>query len=276
MSEFGSENPEGIDFEKTLDKSVLAEGLVAESAKELATVNHILHQELQSEEPAPAVQIALDRSQAVEEKVNEASAHLSTVNNVLAGELAGRTDLEQKLAAAQADEGAARAAALHDGLTGLPNRTLLDDRLTQGLAHAMRERTTLAVVFIDLDKFKRVNDTYGHAAGDAVLCLIATRLSESTREVDTVSRRGGDEFLLVLSGVGSKDDVARLARNILATIRQPCDLSAFGAPCEVVVSASAGVAVFPKDGSDGATLIEAADAAMYVAKNRGDGLQFAS
>ena len=224
-----------VDFEKTLDKSVLAEELVSASAKELAAVNRILHQELQSLQPAPAVKVALDKSQAVEEKVNEASGHLSTVNNVLAAELAGRTDLEQKLAVSRADEEAARAAALHDALTGLPNRILFEDRLAHGIALAARNGSMLGVIFIDLNKFKRVNDTYGHAAGDEVLRIVASRLCQSTRDVDTVSRLGGDEFLLVLSDLRNREDLARVTRYILEAIAKPFDLAAFGATTPVVV-----------------------------------------
>jgi len=276
MSESDEGKPESVNFAKTLDKSALAQELIAASAEELAAINTILHKELQNEQPAPAVQVALDKSQAVEEKVNEASWHLSTVNNALADELAGRNDLEQQLATAQADEGAARVAALHDVLTGLPNRILLEDRLSHGIAQAGRSNSILAVMFIDLNKFKSVNDTYGHSAGDAVLRLIGERLLKCTRDEDTISRRGGDEFLLVLSDVRSKDDLTPLGRNILAIIAEPCDLSGFGAKAGVVVTASAGVAIFPQDGTDEATLIAAADTAMYSAKKGNQGLSFAS
>ncbi len=266
----------GVDFEKTLDRSVLAEELVTESAKELADVNVILRGELQSTSAAPAVQAALDKSQAAEEKVNEASGHLSTVNTVLAEQLAGREELELRLVASQADEEAARAAALHDSLTGLANRSLLDDRLSHGIAQAARRSSMLALVFIDLDKFKRINDTYGHAAGDFVLKLIAQRLESCTRDVDTVSRHGGDEFLLVFPDLRSKDDLARIGTHIVGAIAEPCDLAAFGATVPVVVTASAGIAIYPQDGTDGAQLIRAADAAMYHAKKQATGLSFRS
>jgi PleD family two-component response regulator len=180
MGDTALERVESIDFEKTLDKSVLAAELVAQSAQELADVNLILQDELHATQAPPAVQLAIIKSQSVEDKVNQASLHLSTVNTVLAAELAERSDLEVRLATAQADEDTARTASLHDALTGLPNRLLLDDRLTQGMANAARHGSMLALVFIDLNKFKCVNDTYGHAAGDFVLRLISQRLKACT------------------------------------------------------------------------------------------------
>jgi diguanylate cyclase (GGDEF)-like protein len=276
MGDTALERVESIDFEKTLDKSVLAAELVAQSAQELADVNLILQDELHATQAPPAVQLAIIKSQSVEDKVNQASLHLSTVNTVLAAELAERSDLEVRLATAQADEDTARTASLHDALTGLPNRLLLDDRLTQGMANAARHGSMLALVFIDLNKFKCVNDTYGHAAGDFVLRLISQRLKACTREVDTVSRHGGDEFLLILSDLHSKDDLTSVVSYVLEAISQPCDLATFGATSGFVVTASAGVAIFPQDGTDGAKLIGAADAAMYSAKKSGTGMSFQS
>jgi diguanylate cyclase (GGDEF)-like protein/PAS domain S-box-containing protein len=155
--------------------------------------------------------------------------------------------------------------AYHDALTGLPNRRLLADRLQQALAQAERRQHSLAVLYVDLDNFKPINDTLGHAAGDAVLREIVTRLSECLREEDTVARVGGDEFLIVLPNLPSGDAATPVAQKTLTALATPF----FIPPLEVRITVSLGISVYPRDGKDGDTLIRHADTALYRAKKAG-------
>src|SRR6202044_4096675 len=135
-----------------------------------------------------------------------------------------RTLVDHQLAAAVEQVEGSRNAALHDSLTGLPNRVLFNDRLEHGIAQAKRHRWILAVMFVDLNNFKSINDTYGHQAGDAVLQTVAMRLKHNTRNDDTISRFGGDEFLCVLTQLHEQDEIAIIAAKILKAIQAPCDL----------------------------------------------------
>jgi diguanylate cyclase (GGDEF)-like protein/PAS domain S-box-containing protein len=155
--------------------------------------------------------------------------------------------------------------AYHDALTGLPNRRLFDDRLSVALPQAQRQRQPLAVLFLDLDNFKTINDSLGHALGDRLLQRVALRLISSVREGDTVARLGGDEFILLLPGLGRPEDVGRVAEKVLQALREPFVLDGR----EQMVTASMGVSVFPADGEDVDTLVRSADVAMYRAKDRG-------
>lgn len=162
-------------------------------------------------------------------------------------------------------EAALRHQATHDALTGLPNRSLFTDRLDQAVAHAQRHRTRLAVLFIDLDQFKLVNDGLGHEAGDALLKAVAAGLREECREGDTLARLGGDEFVVLASEVGEPDDVVHLA----GRLRHRLGASFTVAGRELTITSSIGIALFPDDGDDGETLLRNADAAMYRAKDAG-------
>jgi diguanylate cyclase (GGDEF)-like protein len=153
----------------------------------------------------------------------------------------------------------------HDGLTGLPNRMLFFDRLSRALAHARRNDLPVAVMFVDLDRFKEVNDSLGHAAGDSLLRHAAARMRACVRDEDTVARLGGDEFGLLLPHVSGIDGAVAVARRALAAFAEPVDLA--GQP--VVVSPSIGISLFPQDGTDAEAIVEGADAAMYRAKERG-------
>jgi len=152
-----------------------------------------------------------------------------------------------------------------DPLTGLPNRRLFDDRLAIALAQAHRYRHRLAVIFVDLDHFKQINDTLGHAAGDELLRAVAQRLTECVREGDTVARRAGDEFTLLLPGIHYAEDVATISRKLSDALRQPFPVDGH----DVRVTSSGGVALYPEDGESEEALLRSADTAMYRAKEHG-------
>jgi diguanylate cyclase (GGDEF)-like protein/PAS domain S-box-containing protein len=153
----------------------------------------------------------------------------------------------------------------HDALTDLPNRVLFNDRLSLAILHAQRRRQSLAVMFLDLDHFKRVNDTLGHSAGDELLVKVADRLRRCLRQDDTVARVGGDEFLLLLNGIGRQTDAAGMARKILALLAEPFLVQ----KRELFVEASIGIGIYPDDGTDAETLVGNVDTAMYRAKETG-------
>ena len=153
----------------------------------------------------------------------------------------------------------------HDALTGLPNRLLLLERLNQLLAYSQRHGRTVAVLYLDLDRFKVVNDTLGHGVGDEVLKAAAERLARAVRGSDTVARPGGDEFIILLSDVGSDRDVRTVAEKIVATFDAPFIVG----EDEFFLSTSLGISLYPQDGVDVDTLIKNADAAMYQAKDTG-------
>ena len=155
--------------------------------------------------------------------------------------------------------------AQHDFLTELPNRMLLNDRLTQAIASAHRHGTSLAVLFVDVDHFKRINDTLGHTIGDQLLRSVAQRLVACVRHSDTVSRQGGDEFLVLLSEVSRPHDAAVTAEKILAALNVPHRLE----HQDVHVTVSVGTGVYPQDGTDAETLMKNADTALFHAKGEG-------
>jgi len=155
----------------------------------------------------------------------------------------------------------------HDELTGAPNRTLMLDRLHNAIALAQRHATRVGVLFVDLDGFKQINDTLGHAVGDQVLQMAARRLESSIRESDSVSRHGGDEFVVLLAEMTKASDAAAVAQKMLETLAAP----ALVGPHSLALSASLGISVYPEDGADPPTLIECADAARYRAKKAGHG-----
>jgi diguanylate cyclase (GGDEF)-like protein/PAS domain S-box-containing protein len=153
----------------------------------------------------------------------------------------------------------------HDALTRLPNRALFSDRLQHALARASREALNMALLFLDLDRFKIINDTLGHNTGDFLLRGVGKRLSDHIRESDTIARWGGDEFIMLLESVGSADDAATVAQRILEVFAGPFKVDGR----EVSVTGSIGISLFPRDGRDGRTLLRNADKAMYWAKESG-------
>jgi diguanylate cyclase (GGDEF)-like protein/PAS domain S-box-containing protein len=155
--------------------------------------------------------------------------------------------------------------ATHDALTGLPNRVMFNDRLTLELAHAQRNRQKLAVMLLDLDHFKNVNDTLGHSVGDQLLQVVGERLTSLLRKSDTVARMGGDEFMLLFPEMTRMEDAARIAQKILEAFRKPFVFEGH----ELYISTSIGIALCPDDGEDIDTLVKNADIAMYRAKEHG-------
>lgn len=160
-----------------------------------------------------------------------------------------------------------RKMATSDALTGLPNRTLLTDRLHLALAASIRRQCGVAVLFLDLDHFKQVNDTYGHAVGDELLKAVAARLGSVLRRNDTVARLGGDEFVVVLAEISRPEDAAAVASKIVLSIQEPFSIAGH----TLTIGTSIGIALSPRDGSDERMLLKHADAAMYSAKKEGRG-----
>ena len=158
-----------------------------------------------------------------------------------------------------------------DALTRLPNRRVFDDRLDMTLRRCKREKGRVAVLYVDIDRFKPVNDRYGHAAGDRVLAEIGRRLQQCMRETDSASRLGGDEFALLLDPGPSTADTTEIVARILAAIRVPIEV--YGASIEI--GASVGIAFFPDDAEDAVELVQAADAAMYRGKRGPESFVFA-
>ncbi len=167
---------------------------------------------------------------------------------------------ERKLAEAQVSY-----LASHDALTDLPNRLLVHDRFNQAMAHASRDGSKTALLFIDLDNFKEVNDSLGHTVGDTVLKVVATRLHDCLRKTDTISRQGGDEFLIVLTDVWDYADITGIMEKMMARQLEPIHIDDY----ELSSSLSVGITVYPDDGNDFETLLKKADTAMYHAKDAG-------
>lgn len=251
---------------------------VAECAQELSSVNAVLKQDIAEDLPLEQVEQALHQSEEVEAKVEECADDLSLVNQALGKEIRERKKIERKLAESkielagtqaelsdtQVQEKRARHLALHDVVTGLPNRSLFNDRLKNSLAQARRHGWRLAVMFIDLDKFKNINDSHGHDAGDKVLQMVSERLQTSVRGADTVGRHGGDEFLYLMLEVKDEVDVASAAGKIIENIARPCVFDGL----EFTVNPSIGIALYPQDGKSANVLLKNADSAMYKAKQQ--------
>ncbi|HEX2827547.1 MAG TPA: diguanylate cyclase [Burkholderiales bacterium] len=155
--------------------------------------------------------------------------------------------------------------ALQDPLTGLANRRLLPERVWMAIAHARRNKSAMAVVYLDLDGFKEVNDTFGHAAGDELLKKVADRLLGAVREEDTVARLGGDEFMVSLWHVNGLEDTANVAAKLIDVVAQPYEIDGH----EVTITISAGASIYPHHGEDSDALMKSADVALYEAKRSG-------
>jgi len=258
-----------------LAHSERVKALVAECADDLAAVNGAMSRALATSAAPPGLTEALGQSAALLAKVQAIAVALAVVNRALEDEIRHWSLVDHQFAAAEEQEQASRYAALHDVLTGLPNRALFKDRLEHGLAQARRQGWGLAVLFMDLNGFKAINDTHGHDVGDAVLQAIAQRLKDNTRSEDTVSRFGGDEFLYLLTGIQDAATIAKIAEKVVQSVQAPNDIKLRDKRFSASVTASIGIATFPKDGTTAEALIERADQAMYRAKQAGSGVVFA-
>ena len=181
------------------------------------------------------------------------------------GRFAGYRGVSRDVSERKQAEERVRYLATHDSLTGLPNRAMFSELLNHVIQHSKRKRTRCAVFFIDLDRFKFINDSLGHEAGDTLLRTVALRLKNKLRSSDIVARLGGDEFVMLAQDLSSSEQAARIARKVLSAVIQPVEL--FGQECRV--TASVGIAMYPDDAADETTLMAHADAAMYHAKEEG-------
>lgn len=181
------------------------------------------------------------------------------------------TALHERIDELRAMQGLLQKMAHHDAVTELPNRILFDDRLRHASAQAKRRQGSLAVLYVDLDGFKAINDRLGHLVGDGVLKEVARRMKESARQADTIARIGGDEFSIIVEEPASKESVESTARRMLEALRKPMTID--GHTCSI--GASIGISVYPKDAENLEELIKLADSAMYYAKKHGgNGIRF--
>ncbi len=257
-----------------LDQTEQVKEKVEECAIGLSIVNAVLARDVAMGAPLHEVKLAIAENEAIEGKVQECVDELATVNKSLTEELDIRKNLytaldvsNAALAESQALEAESAYRAMHDAATGLPNLTLFNDRLGIALTQAKRHQRLFAVMFIDLDKFKQINDTFGHDVGDSVLSMIAQRLQLQVRAGDTVSRRSGDEFLVLMLDIKDAASAVNLATKInsnLAIAYQVGDE-------KISLSASIGIALYPAHGQVAADLLKNADTAMYAAKQTTEG-----
>ncbi|MFC7517603.1 putative bifunctional diguanylate cyclase/phosphodiesterase [Herbaspirillum sp. GCM10030257] len=194
-------------------------------------------------------------------------AHITSVPVIGSGEIVGVQGVVRDVTVIRENAHRAQYLATYDVLTGLPNRTLLNDRLRHAIAQAERHGGSVGLLYLDLNRFKVINDSLGHEKGDVILRFIADRLQQCVREADTVARIGGDEFVLVLEDVTSIQALIAVARNVVEAVERPMTVDGQ----EVTLSTSVGSSLYPKDGRDAATLIRHADLAMYEAKAGGNG-----
>lgn len=260
-------------LEHVLKKNKKIKETVKKAASELTSVNKVLKQE---KVPVQVLKQALTQNEDVEQKVAKAADDLKLVNVKLAEEMAERMVIESELAntktdlaevrddlsKAQVKTEEAQQIALKDALTGLPNRVSFEQGLDHGLSQAKRHGWGLAVLFIDIDKFKSINDYYGHDLGDQVLLMVADRLQSFVRGEDLVSRWGGDEFVCLLFEVNQEADVTRLAEKMVNRIAETCEFNGVS----LSIRASIGIAIYPADGETADILFKNADIAMYQAK----------
>jgi len=263
--------PDATPLVRLLEQAEHVQDKVAEAATDLSEVNTKLKTHVSGNAPFLDVVDALDHSSEIEVRVHEAAEELVVVNDSLAAEIEARQHLEDELVRSRSAltvshlrEQRARHDSLHDVVTGLPNARLFADRLETAIAQAERHGWRLAVMFIDLDAFKSVNDRYGHHVGDELLCVVAERLRENVRGGDSVCRRSGDEFLVLLLEIRDRESAAATANALLAEVAAPCTID--GVSLEV--RASLGIAMYPEDGRTPLELLKHADAAMYGKKRQ--------
>lgn len=223
-------------------------------AKEIGTPYAIDHRIVR---PDGAIRVVHESAEVLRDEQGRPVRMIGTVQDI--------TERKQAEQALQEKDAHLEYVAYHDALTDLPNRTLLMDRLRHGISRADRAENRMALLFIDLDRFKTINDSLGHAIGDAVLQAAADRLKALVREGDTLSRLGGDEFVVLLENVRSGQDAATVAEKIIQALEKVLVIGNY----PLHISASIGISLYPEDGRDAETLMKHADAAMYKAKENG-------
>lgn len=264
-----------LSLKAVLEHCTLVKAMVEESLQDLSLVNRFVAADCADAGRQPTGSHILEKVELIETRLNEAFQVLAVASRALAAEIKARQMLDHQFAAIQEQEATGRHRMLHDALTSMPNRILFHDRLEHGLAQSLRHGRPLAVMFIDLDGFKDVNDRYGHDMGDAVLQELAIRLQEHTRSEDTASRYGGDEFLYLLAEPGNQQSIVAIAERMIRLIREPCHIKLHGTDVIISLDASIGISISPKDGVTVDKLIKNADSAMYRAKEQRSGYSFA-
>jgi diguanylate cyclase (GGDEF)-like protein len=272
-----------VALETALEQGHDVQAKVEDCVDDLSAANALLKVKFTGGLTALPDEQTLREGEAIELKVQECADDLTDVTDNLAEGLVelkkvaddldvSRDALAESKTALVASRRAERASswkAMHDVRTGLPNRALFDDRLTQALASAERHSHSLAVMFFDLNRFKTINDTHGHSAGDAALKAVAERLMRHARQEDAVCRNGGDEFLYLLINPQGRKNVERIARFLLDAIVCPIDIGTLS----IIITPSIGIAIYPDHGNSAEMLIKNADAAMFLAKARGSGCE---
>jgi diguanylate cyclase (GGDEF)-like protein len=265
-----------VSLRRVLNKNKKIKKNVKDAASDLNSVNEVLNQEIKVNTPVQAIEDAITLNEDVEHKVAKAADDLHQVNIELAKQVDERVVIESELAdtktdlanvrddlsKSQAKEEETRKFTFHDALTGLPNRVLFEQHLDQGLIQAKRHGWGLAVLFIDIDNFKSINDSYGHDQGDKVLLMVANRLQSLIRDEDTVSRWGGDEFMCLLLEVKQEAEVTRLAEKMVNRLAEDFEFNGI----VISIKASIGIAIYPANGETADILFKDADTAMFKAK----------
>ncbi|MEO7320347.1 MAG: GGDEF domain-containing protein [Nitrosospira sp.] len=257
----------------------------------LSSVNESMREGIKTGYTFQEMEKALAQNESVEDRIQECMGDLCAVNTALAQEISDHNQLNRELVNTLQKLSGKKASlpflqniweivhevvketqkrTLTDFVTGIPNRELFHDRLEQALALAKRHDWDLAVMFIDLDRFKPINDTYGHAVGDGVLKMVAQRLDMEARSEDTICRYGGDEFLYLLVNPQGTENIQRIAHKVSSLISSAVVIN----DRRLTVDSSIGITVYPENGTSGAELIANADTAMYRAKEAGAGPVF--
>ena len=198
------------------------------------------------------------------DKPIDVSVTISPVKNS-EGKIIGASKIARDITQRKESQERIQYLAHYDSLTGLPNRTLLADRMKIAIGNAARYSKRLALLFVDLDRFKLVNDSLGHEIGDKLLKVAAERMQSTIRHIDTISRLGGDEFIVLLSQIVAAEDAARVAEKLIAAVSQPYRIEEH----ELLLTASVGISIYPDSGTEANSLLRNADASMYSAKEAG-------
>jgi diguanylate cyclase (GGDEF)-like protein len=274
-----------------LTHSAQIEARVEECADEISSISALLKEDITPQNALRDAEQALAQSEQVRQKIEQCAEELHSLNAALSQEMRERRKSERALAGMQVrligaqidvlearseltkvkdEKERARYFAFHDALTGLPNGNLFCDRLEHALAHAKRHGAMLAVICIDVDKFRNINEAHSHYVGDRVLQAVAQRLQASVRAADTISRKEGDQFLLLMENLAGETAAELIAQKVLRAISHALDLEGL----QLTVSASIGVAVYPRDGETADALINNAESAVSDAKREIGGLAF--